>query len=63
VAEHELTEDEIVETLKKHGITNLSELAQKTLENAHKTKHPVTPQYLITGPAYTLHHPEHPPAK
>ena len=58
MAEHEMTEDEIVETLKKHGITNLSELAEKTLENARKHKHPVTPQYLITGPSYSLHHPE-----
>lgn len=58
MAEHELSEDEIVETLKKDGITNLSELAAKTLENARKHNHHVTPQYLITGPAYTLHHPE-----
>jgi hypothetical protein len=62
-----ITEKQVHDELRKHGITTMDELAQKIAEqSAAKAQwnrvrglpDPVEPDYLWTGKNYSLYHPE-----
>ena len=53
-----LTEEKILESLKAEGITNLSELAAKSVEDANKKNKADEPNYFYSGVHYSWYHPE-----
>jgi hypothetical protein len=54
------TEQDVHDALKKHGVTNLNDLAKKVSEeSASKGKSGAAhPDYLWSGKNYSLYHPE-----
>jgi hypothetical protein len=55
------TDKQVKEELKKHGVTTLDDLARKISEqSAAKAPSGGEPEYLWSGPNYSLYHPEKP---
>lgn len=55
-----MSEKEMLEELRKQGITTLEELAKRAAKDAADKSEPV-PEYVLTGVNYSLFHPDPPP--